>query len=93
MDMPDPGMRYIQSLRNWTSGNGCIDRKETAYLAHSTDLASIRGHADGAITCLGPIVEDLIVMAYKFFNIVSMPSTSLWPRQADFCIIAAAHEQ
>lgn len=38
--------REISSLLNWVEGNACIDREETAYLDHTSDLISLSATND-----------------------------------------------
>ena len=69
-EMPSPKTRDIRSLQNWVSGNGCISRSETDFLNHSSDLASITTYGDKTVASVEPIVEGILIAAYKFFNIV-----------------------
>jgi hypothetical protein len=45
----DPAQpRDVLSLRNWVNGTGCLDRKETAYLAQYRELVNLAPSGDSA---------------------------------------------
>lgn len=60
--------RDIESLRNWSDGTGCIAREETAYLAHSRELASLAPSKDSALLKLEIWVEDVLIRFYRGFR-------------------------
>ncbi|KAK0714197.1 caspase domain-containing protein [Lasiosphaeria miniovina] len=57
LGLEDASHRDVASLQNWVDGNGCIARRETAYLACAQDLASVASPDDGATMWLGALVE------------------------------------
>lgn len=60
--------RDIESLRNWLDGTGCIAREETAYLAHSRDMATLAPSIDHALLRLEVWVENLLIRFYRGFR-------------------------
>lgn len=61
--------REISSLQNWVEGNACIDRAETAYLDHTSDLISLSPKNDTG--WLEEWVEDKLIRYRKGFRAVS----------------------
>jgi hypothetical protein len=53
--------RDIGSLKNWVSGNGCLDEDETAYLEHGRELATLAPVRDSTIVHLETWVEDKLI--------------------------------
>ncbi|KAH8689812.1 hypothetical protein BGW36DRAFT_389784, partial [Talaromyces proteolyticus] len=58
--------RDISSLRNWVEGNACLDREETAYLDHTSDLISLASTND--VGWLEEWVEDKLISYYRGFR-------------------------
>jgi hypothetical protein len=50
--------RTVSNLQNWISGNGCMAREETAYLARPDELVSVAPTDDTVMTWLDTLVED-----------------------------------
>jgi hypothetical protein len=63
--------RDIGSLQNWLNGTGCVARDETAYLAHSKELASLAPFRDSALARLEVWVEYALIRFYRGFRKVS----------------------
>jgi hypothetical protein len=66
--------RDIESLQNWSNGTRCIAREETAYLAHSRELASLAPFRDSALLRVEIWVENALVRFYHGFRKVRIPS-------------------
>lgn len=65
----DPGKgRDIESLQNWLNGNKCIAREETAYLAHSREVASLAPSKDNALLRLEIWVEKALIRFHSGFR-------------------------
>ncbi|KAK4457493.1 hypothetical protein QBC42DRAFT_317963, partial [Cladorrhinum samala] len=62
--LEDAPHRNVASLQNWVDGNGCIARRETAYLARTHDLVSVASLDDGATAWLGALAERCRVLFY-----------------------------
>jgi hypothetical protein len=71
----DPAQpRDVLSLRNWVNGTGCLDRKETAYLAQYRELVNLAPSGDSATIQLESWVEDKLIRFYEGFRQVGMNS-------------------
>ncbi|OCL10308.1 hypothetical protein AOQ84DRAFT_261024, partial [Glonium stellatum] len=60
INRPTSSERDVRSVKNWTKGNPCLARSETAYLNEGDDLASIAGVRDETIFRMESILEDFM---------------------------------
>ncbi|KAK3386537.1 hypothetical protein B0H63DRAFT_467931 [Podospora didyma] len=88
LGLEDAPLRDVASLQNWVDGNGCIARRETAYLARAQDLVSVASPDDGATTWLGVLVESCRVLFYtrvghhSRHNASRDPNVHIYPRSS-----------
>ena len=68
--------RVRNNLQNWLNGNGCIARKETAFLNHAEDLIELAASSDGVVAKLEAWVEDNFIRLYAGFRQVCLSSVS-----------------
>lgn len=67
--------RHIRSLQNWTNGNGCLGRKEAAYLTHTKELMSLTSSHDGACERLEDWIDDQLIHVCDIFRKVGRISS------------------
>jgi hypothetical protein len=60
--------RDVESLQNWLNGNGCIAREETAYLAHSREIATLAPSRDKALLKMEVWMENALFRFYRGFR-------------------------
>jgi hypothetical protein len=63
----------ISSLRNWTAGNPCIARAETAYLSHSGDLLSVASSDDTVMAWMARVMETFLIWLRPMRGLVVPP--------------------
>ncbi|KAL9609814.1 MAG: hypothetical protein Q9167_005441 [Letrouitia subvulpina] len=63
-----PKQRDVLSLQNWIAGNACISRKETAYLAHFSDLLCVGTISKDAIRRVEEWIEAGLIRFYQPFR-------------------------
>lgn len=73
--------RDILSLENWTNGNACLARDETAYLTHCRELLSVASSDDNATTRLESWVEDNLIRFCQLFRKVQTDSFPTYQRR------------
>ncbi|KAK3385190.1 hypothetical protein B0H63DRAFT_180145 [Podospora didyma] len=88
LGLEDAPYRDVASLQNWVDGNGCIARRETAYLARAQDLVSVASPDDGATAWLGALAESCRVLFYTRvghyprLNASRDPNVHIFPRSS-----------
>ncbi|RHZ62535.1 uncharacterized protein CDV56_102179 [Aspergillus thermomutatus] len=60
--------RDVESLQNWLDGTGCLARKESAYLEHNHDLASLASAGDTATLRIETWVEDRLIRFWPGYH-------------------------
>ncbi|MCJ1236843.1 hypothetical protein MMC14_004825 [Varicellaria rhodocarpa] len=68
LEFRDAIPRDISSLKHWVEGNASLARDETAYLERDTDLMSVVGVEDNALSRLLALLEHFLVRNFKRFR-------------------------
>ena len=70
LELEEARTQAVTSLRNWTAGNPCIARAETAYLNHNGDLLSVAPTDDTVMAWIAKVIEKFWILLRPVLGLV-----------------------